>query len=138
MVWASCELLKGSRGVGSTNKIVEQRRHKRFRVPKGSLVGLGPHNTKAGQIIDVSMGGLGFRYAGSEEPSNGELDIVLNEREFFLGRMPFKTVSDFEMTSVVGPSSITMRRSGVEFRKLTEKQRSQLRYFIQKHTLGEA
>jgi len=73
-------------------EMVEQRQHKRFQVPKGTFVGLGPHDTKVGQIIDVSMGGLAFRYVGSEEPSNGELDIFLNERDFYLGRVPFRTV----------------------------------------------
>jgi len=118
-------------------EIVEQRRYKRFQVPKGTFVGLGPHDTKVGQIIDVSMGGLAFRYVGDAEPSNGELDIFLSERDFYVGRIPFKTVSDFEITGRIG-SSISMRRSGVQFRKLTRGQTSQLEHFIQNHTLGEA
>jgi hypothetical protein len=117
---------------------VEQRRHKRFQVPKGAFVGLGPHDTKVGQIVDLSMGGLAFRYVGDAEPSNGELDIFLSERDFYVGRIPFKTVSDFEVTGRAGVSSIAMRRSGVQFRKLNRNQTSQLEHFIQKHTLGEA
>ncbi|MBW1770200.1 MAG: hypothetical protein JRJ17_03390 [Deltaproteobacteria bacterium] len=110
-------------------EMVEQRQHKRFQVPKGTFVGLGPHDTKVGQII---------RYVGSEEPSNGELDIFLNERDFYLGRVPFRTVSDFEITSRRDSSSTAMRRSGVQFRKMKPNQISQLEYFIQNHTLGEA
>ena len=119
-------------------EITEQREHKRFQVPKGAFVGLGHHDTQVGQIIDVSMGGLAFRYVGSEEPSNGELDIFLSERDFYLGRIPFKSVSDFEMTTRTASTSMTMRRTGVRFRKLTESQISQLEYFIQNHTLGDA
>ncbi len=119
-------------------EIVEQRQHKRFQVPKGTFVGLGPHDTKVGQIIDVGMGGLAFRYVGREEPSNGELDIFLNERDFYLGRVPFRTVTDFEITSRRDSGATAMRRSGVQFRKMKPNQISQLEYFIQNHTLGEA
>jgi hypothetical protein len=119
-------------------EMVEKRQHKRFQVPKGTFVGLGPHDTKVGQIIDVGMGGLAFRYVGSEEPSNGELDVFLNERDFYLGRVPFRTVSDFEITSRRDSISTAMRRSGVQFRKMKPNQISQLEYFIQNHTLGEA
>jgi hypothetical protein len=119
-------------------EMVEKRQHKRFQVPKGTFVGLGPHDTKVGQIIDVGMGGLAFRYVGSEEPSNGELDVFLNERDFYLGRVPFRTVSDFEITSRRDSSPTAMRRSGVQFRKMKPNQISQLEYFIQNHTLGEA
>jgi hypothetical protein len=116
-------------------EMVEKRQHKRL---KGTFVGLGPHDTKVGQIIDVGMGGLAFRYVGSEEPSNGELDVFLNERDFYLGRVPFRTVSDFEITSRRDSISTAMRRSGVQFRKMKPNQISQLEYFIQNHTLGEA
>jgi hypothetical protein len=119
-------------------EIVEKRQHKRFQVPKGTFVGLGPHDTKVGQIIDVGMGGLAFRYVGSEEPSNGELDIFLNERDFYLGRVPFRTVTDFEVSSRRDSSATAMRRSGVQFREMKSNQISQLEYFIQNHTLGEA
>jgi hypothetical protein len=35
-------------------------------------------------------------------------------------------------------SSVTMRLQGVKFKKLTRSQKSQLEYFIQNHTTGEA
>lgn len=121
----------------SNKEVVEQRRHTRFQVPNGTFVGLGPYDTKVGQVIDLGMGGLAFRYIGSEDPSNGELDIFLSERDFYLGRIPFRTVSDFEVTGRTASGSMAMRRSGVQFRKLTPNQMSRLEYFIQNHTLGE-
>jgi hypothetical protein len=119
-------------------QVEEQREHKRFQVPKSAFVGLGPYDTKVGQIIDMSMGGLAFRYVGSEEPSDGELDIFLSERDYYVGKIRFKTVSDFEMATQAPSCPVTMRRTGVQFRKLTHHQTSQLEYFIQNYTLGEA
>ncbi len=119
-------------------QVKEKRKHPRFQVPKGTFVSVGPYDAQVGQIIDMGMGGLAFRYVGRPEPFNGELSIFLSERDFYLGRIPFKTVSDCEIAGK-GPSSpIAMRRSGVRFRKLTDYQVSQLEYFIQNHTLGEA
>jgi hypothetical protein len=118
-------------------EIVEHRRYKRFQVPKSAFVGFGPYDAKVGQIIDVSMGGLAFRYVGTEEPSNGELNIFLGERDFYIDRIPFKTISDFEIGNQRSSSSVALRRSGVKFEKLTQQQTSQLEYFIRNLTLGE-
>ncbi|MBW1860096.1 MAG: hypothetical protein JRI70_08495 [Deltaproteobacteria bacterium] len=82
-----------------------------------------------GQIIDVSMGGLAFRYVGTEEPSNGELSIFLAERDFYVGQIPFRTVSDFEIAGKTSSTSVTLRRSGVQFGKLTDHQTSQMEHF---------
>ncbi len=125
-------------GPDEKRQVEERRQHKRFQLPKGAFVGLAPYDTKVGQIIDMSLGGLAFRYVGMEEPLHGELDIFLSERDFYLGRIPFKTVSDFEMDSSAASSAVTMRRTGVQYKKLTQFQISQLQYLIQNYTLGEA
>ena len=120
----------------------ERRKHKRFQVRNGAFVVLGtppwPHSTKVGQIVDMSMGGLAFSYIAEQEPSNGsfELCIFLADSSFHLRKIPFETISDLE-TDEVPFSSITMKRSGVQFGELTPNQISQLKYFIQSHTIGE-
>jgi len=123
-------------------EVDERRKHKRFRVQNGAFAVLTafswPHSTqKLGQIIDIGMGGLAFSYIASEEPSNGslELSIFLAENRFHLRNIPFKTISDVE-TKKVPFSSITMKRSGVQFGELTPNQISQLKYFISNHTIG--
>ena len=93
-----------------------------------------------GQIVDVSRGGLAFQYvAGEEEGSNGsfELVILVANNNFHSDKVPFETISDFEIANEVPFSSITMRRRGVQFGKLTDKQISQLDYFIRNHAIGE-
>jgi hypothetical protein len=126
-------------GIYGGKAVADHRKHKRFQVPPGVFVGFGPHVNKVGQMIDLSLGGLAFRYIGSKESQNGShLDIFMADNDFYLGSIPFKTVSDFEIVQTTPSSSMTMRRSGVRFGKLTSKQRSELEYFLQHHTLGEA
>ena len=122
--------------------MLERRKHKRFQLQNGAFAVLRafswPHSTqKLGQIIDMSMGGLAFSYIAEQEPSNGsfELGIFLADHSFHLRTIAFETISDLE-TNGVPFSSITMRRSGVQFRELTPKQISQLKYFIRNHTIG--
>lgn len=130
--------LAGSR-IHARKNLDDQRKHKRFQVPRGVFVGFGPHVNKVGQIVDLSLGGLAFRYVGSGESQDGShLDIFMADNDFYLGSVPFKTVSDFEIVQTTPSSPMTMRRSGVRFGKLTSEQRSELEYFLQHHTLGEA
>jgi len=121
--------------------MVERRRHKRFKVRDGAFVVLMPPSTKLGQIIDISSGGLAFRYLSMEERSKEErsnnlsnLDIFLTDNSFYLEEVPVINVSDFQIAGKFPFSSITTRRQGVQFRELTHNQISRLEYFIRNHT----
>jgi hypothetical protein len=126
-------------------EIVEQRRYKRYEVPTGSFVALGPQNSILGQIMDISMGGLAFRYMDSKKPiDESYLDIFLTERDFCLGKVPVKAVSNYEIDNTVTCKLVegvyrytAMRRSSVQFGELTHHQMSQLEHFIQNHTTSE-
>ncbi len=121
--------------MGSIKEPVERRKHKRFEVPIGAFVVLGPHSTMVGRIIDISMGGLTFRHVDKEEPSGGlhELD-VFHENDFCLKHVPCETVSDLE-TYESPFGSFIIRESAVQFRDLTPRQMSQLEHFIHNHTI---
>jgi len=125
----------------------EHRRHERYQVPEGSFVTLGPSNSILGQILDISMGGLAFRYMNSrsEAPRHESyLDIYLTEGDLCLAAVPVKAVSDFETYDTVtckadGPLPVScrgMRRCGVQFGEMTEGQMSQLASCIQSQTIG--
>ncbi len=120
-------------------KLVERRKHKRFQVPKRTLSAFGPHFAKIGRIVDISMGGVAFHHNGGKEPSSGshKLDIILSERDFYLGDVSYRTISDLEIPDKAPSRSIAMRRGSLEFRKLTHNQKSRLEQFIQDHTIGE-
>jgi hypothetical protein len=122
----------------AANGQVERRRHKRFQVPVGVFVGFRPDNSRLGEIIDISLGGLSFRYLASGGPSNGShrLNIFLTERGFCLDDLQFETVSDVG-TYEIPFTPVTMRRSGVQFEGLTEDQVSRLAYFIQHFTMSK-
>jgi hypothetical protein len=124
--------------MSNMKEIVNQRRYARFRVPKDAFAALGPDYIKVGQIINISMGGLVFRYLYSEVPSNAsELDIFLAGRAFYLYKLPFETVWD-SVTNEMPFSSINMKVCGLQFGGLTDEQKSDLRYFIQNHAIGRA
>ena len=123
-----------------------RRKHKRYEVPIGSFVALGPNDTILGQIIDISMGGLAFRYIDSKMPTDAsDLDIFLPERDFCLGKIPMKTISDYEIDNTVAckivggvhSSCKAMKRGSVQFGELRHHQESQLEHFIQNYTIGE-
>ena len=125
----------------SKNESVERRKHRRYQVPTGAFVGIGPESTKVGRISDLSIGGLAFSYVGTEEPSPSKgsyLDLFFTDKDFYLGRLPFKTIFDYELVEKAPSSSETLRRCGVKFQKLTRHQKAEIERFIQNYTIGEA
>ena len=120
----------------------EKRGHKRFGAKGGTFAVLGPHVKNLGRIIDISKGGLAFSYHENGEPLHKlfELDILLGDNGFYLDKVPFNAVWDFQVVidEEAPASSLAPRRCGVQFGALSDDQESQLDYFIQNHTLGEA
>ena len=129
------QVLRGICVMASNKEPVERRKHKRFEVPIGSFVVLGPHSTTVGRIIDISMGGLAFRHVDEVESSEAlhELD-VFHENDFSLRHVPCETISDLE-TYESPFGSFIIRESTVEFGDMTPHQMLHLQRFIQKHTI---
>jgi hypothetical protein len=122
----------------NTGRQVERRRHSRFQVPEGVFVAFRPDNGRLGEVIDIGMGGLAFRYLATREPSNGSrrLNMFLTERDFYLNDVQFEAVSDFR-TYEIPFTPVTMRRSGVQFGELTNNQTSRLEYFIRNYVISD-
>jgi hypothetical protein len=120
-------------------EVVERRRHKRSQAEEGAYAAVRPQYDKIGQIIDVSRGGLAFRYvvSGSEEDASSDLDIFLIGDSFHLDKVPFETVSDEEIPRRSSPGSQVIRRCGVQFGELTQMQILKLEEFILNHTVDE-
>ena len=126
-------------------EMVDHREHVRYRVPKESFVTIGTDEPIMGQIIDISMGGIAFRYMDSKKPTDeSHLNMFLTEGNVCLDQVPIKAVSDHEIPNTVlcktvdeiPPSCRTMRRCGAQFGDLTQHQMSQLQQCIQNHTTG--
>ena len=94
---------------------------------------------KMGQIVNISKGGLAFRYIDSEVEAGklSELDILFAQNGFHLQKVPFKIVADYKAAIEFPFSSIVMRQRSVQFKEIKPYQTSQLDYFIKNYTTGE-
>ena len=110
----------------------EKRQHMRYPALDGAIVALNPKAEILGQIIDIGLGGLSFRYIDTEveAPPSQELLILLNKPRFFLENLPYRKVTDKELPNEFIFSAVSVRRMGVEFGNLTDTQRTQLEDFI--------
>jgi len=108
------------------------RRCKRFKVQDGYVV-LGD---LYGEIIDVSFGGLAFRYTSLERelvnPSG--FGIIIGGETFYLDHVPLETVSDIPWNG----EEEGQRRRSMQFGRLTQEQLSRLAAFIRRHGLLRA
>ena len=118
----------------------ERRQQKRFRAQEGAFAALVAQESRLGQIKDISIRGLSFRYIDSHEKlENADaLKIILGDEGLYLDNVPFKKISDFEIENEFSFSRIKMRQIGLEFGELTPGQRDRLNRFIKHHTIGEA
>jgi len=108
----------------------ERRKHKRYRARSGTCA----LNSRVGEIIDISRGGLAFRYVDRgdwKDMPPSDLGILFGNGELCLEDVPLKVISDCAINDGI---NIT-RRCGVQFKELTEKQLEQLEYFIWANTI---
>ena len=114
----------------------EHRKIKRFKASYGAYAVVGPETSKLGQIKDISMNGLAFKYLADEARSNGagELDIIVRQDCFCVKSIPIQTVSDFELAKENTFSTVRLRQQGVQFGELTSEQSAQLEFILKNHT----
>lgn len=113
----------------------ERRAFKRFPVREGAFAVIN-EGGKLGQIVDISRGGLSFKYIYrvNKKEDRSILDIFTAGGGFRSRNIPFKTVSDAYVDEQIQFSSVKMRRCGIQFQKLNLGQISQIDDFIHSHT----
>ena len=106
--------------------LVERRKHERFQLGATTFVLLNRPFFQMAEIIDISLGGVSFSYIADKQIPKGSfpLDIVCGTDGSYLHNIPFKTVTDFKI-------STGRRRHGGQFGRLTGRQSSQLKSFIE-------
>ena len=116
-------------------RTVERRKHKRYKAVEGAYAAISPNSHKLGQVIDISMGGLSFKYIDTtsddvdfEQPP--EETIFLSSMGYYVGDLPFKTISDYEITNAPSFSSMKIRKRHVQFADLSFKQLFDLDYYL--------
>ena len=120
--------------------VTEKRRHKRFKVTPKVFVEFSSSLPHIGQIIDISIGGIAFRYIERDGAiACSQIKIYnISGNGFFLENLRVKTISDIRIPSHLGPSVIRIRRQGVQFQKLSAENMESLEYLIERYTIGEA
>ena len=116
----------------------ERRKHTRYPAKDGAYATISPESTKIGQIVDISMIGLSFKYIDThdtQKKNNTPQTLFLSSMGYYVGDINFRTIADFEVAcSETGePSSDTMviRMRRVEFTDLKLKQLFDLDYYIE-------
>jgi hypothetical protein len=123
--------------MASSQELVEQRKHKRFRVRGAAFIVLNPFDIGAGRLINISMAGLSFYYyTGQALPIEAtELDIFPTDSLVRVSDVQCRSIWDLK-TYENPPASFYTRESGLLFGELTPIQKHQLEYFIENHTIG--
>ena len=111
----------------------DQRKFARYPAMQGTIVALQPSAEILGQMIDISLRGLSFRYidTGSTDDNSCELVILMAKPQFHLDRLPFRSVADFELPNEFSFSTIPVRRRCISFKPLNPTQQTKLEDFIQ-------
>jgi hypothetical protein len=93
---------------------------------------------KVGKIVDISRGGLAFRYidVGELSSESFELDMYSRHNEFRMENVPVRTIWDRKTVSQLGFSTRTRLR-GVQFGNLTQNQFTELECFLLLNTATE-
>ncbi len=114
------------------NSEAERRRHRRFEALSGAFA----VNSKFGQLVDISKGGLSFRYIERRgwPKEMFEQGVIFGDDDFSMDNIPIKTINDYVVANGLSSYSTTIRRCGIEFGELSSKQQIDLEYFIWSHT----
>lgn len=118
----------------------DRRSYPRYKVNDGAYAALSPDSTIMGQIIDISRGGLCFRYIVHREQAFESMatHIFVGDNGFYLEKMPYKTIEDEQIDHGSTFSTIIMRQRRVYFSNLSPNQFAQLDYFLLNRTTGLA
>ncbi len=126
----------------------DRRHHTRYSVNEGAYAALSPDSAKMGQIIDISRGGLCFRYIVQVDQmeDTSETHVFVGDEGIYLEKMPNRVVEDipvedgpFPASIIMGPRSMrVVRQRRVCFGELSGNQVAQLEYFIMNRTTGMA
>ena len=119
----------------SIKRTVERRKNKRYKASEGAYAAISPNSQKLGQIIDISMDGVCFKYIdtsndGQNDGTQQEDSIFLSSRRGYVGDLPIKIVGDYAVTNDLSFSSIKVKKMHIQFTDLSVKQFFDLDYFL--------
>jgi hypothetical protein len=76
-------------------EFVERRKEKRFQTEKNTYALLRARGSKLGRVIDISKGGLAFRYVSVGERLKGplELDLLSHQYDYRIDKITRRPLS---------------------------------------------
>ena len=118
---------------------IDRRKYPRYRVNEGAYAALSPDSTIMGQIVDISRGGLCFRYIVHREQAFESVatHIFVGDNGFYLEKMPYKIIEDEPLENGSSFLSLMMRQRRVQYFNLNPNQLAQLDYFLFNRTRGK-
>lgn len=126
----------------------ERRQHPRYSARNGTYVSMLPASTCMGQLVDVSIGGLSFRYIEHDggEWRGDETHVFIGDDSVYLDRIRTTIIEDFpvyerslfDLPGLPPRSARRVRQRRVRFDGLTRDQKAQLEYFLRYRTEGRA
>lgn len=113
----------------------ERRQHTRFRPKDGTMA---VNNHALGPVVNISMGGLSFRYMGedSSKPIMDMLGIFLGSDNVLIDNIPTKVITDKLISQSTTFLKTSTRQRSIQFTNLTKLQQKNLKDFISTKTLG--
>ena len=113
--------------------MTERRQSKRIKIKDDAFVTRNTAKDKLGRIIDISSGGLAYHYISSTGlPEVFEkIGIWAVLDDVHLNDIHIQTVSDKEVEYDNPFHQIMLRRCGIQFEAMTDKQKDQLKSMIQ-------
>ena len=119
----------------SIKRTVERRKNKRYKAIEGAYAAISPNSQKLGQIIDISMGGVCFKYIdtsndGQNDRTQQEDSIFLSTVGYYIGDLPIKIVGDYAVTNAPSFSSMKVKKMHIQFTDFSVKQLFDLDYFL--------
>ena len=107
----------------------ERRKDKRYAVKERVLTSIRPIPEETYHMLDISMGGMAFRYLGKGRRYDENIlrgDLIFEGSGLTVENLTFEIISD----QLMNGSFIPMRRCGVQFRNLSDAQHNHLQQFI--------
>jgi hypothetical protein len=116
----------------------ERRAYKRYPVQKNAFVILRNGSINAGQITEISLGGMVFRNIckNGSAPGACEIDIMLADftDAFVIRNLHVQSVADRGISEKLPIGSTQLKKQAIRFGNLSPGQTSRLKYFIQFYT----
>ena len=126
---------KGTGVMADIKRTFERRKNKRFKAIEGAYAAISPNSQILGQIVDISMGGVCFKYIDPCDTDEAALaqqedSIFLSSMGYYVGDLSFRIVSDYQVINTPSFSSMKVRKRHVQFFDLGFKQLFDLDHYL--------